>query len=296
MKNELIFGTEPYLINAYRKEASKGVDMPDINMLEAGQFTETERDFARQAPFMASRRVLILQFEKLQANALLEKYLEKPSQKTDLFIFVKEVDKRLAVYKRFPKDGIRQFDKDGQMMGRFLLNFVKKNGCKITKQAYDELLYRLNYDMEEVTLYDVKSALEKLCTTSSEITPELVKRLVPLNEKEDVFRLIRLIDEKRTVELFHQADLMLENGEQNVIGTLSLLLRSYRILYKPSVCGCTLKEAGVHARTFVPRLTGRQADEGVSIIQDAVNGIKGGKYPPEFALRFCLSKRCGLKN
>lgn len=164
------------------------------------------------------------------------------------------------------------------------------------EEAYEELHYRLNYDMEEVTLYDVKSALEKLCTTSSEITPDLVKRLVPLNEKEDVFRLIRLIDEKRTVELFHQADLMLENGEQNVIGTLSLLLRSYRILYKLSVCGCTLKEAGVHARTFVPKLTGRQADEGVSIIQDAVNGIKGGKYPLEFALRFCLSKLCQLKN
>ena len=30
MKNELIFGTEPYLINAYRKEVSKGVDMPEI--------------------------------------------------------------------------------------------------------------------------------------------------------------------------------------------------------------------------------------------------------------------------
>ena len=33
MRNELIFGTEPYLINAYRKEVMKGVDMPDINLL-----------------------------------------------------------------------------------------------------------------------------------------------------------------------------------------------------------------------------------------------------------------------
>lgn len=294
MRNELIFGTEPYLVNAYRKEVAKGVDMPDINMLEAEQFTETERDFARQAPFMASRRVLILQFEKLQANALLEKYLEKPPQKTDLFLFVKEVDRRLTLFKRFPKDGIRQFDKDERMLERFLLSYVKKNGCMITKQAYEELLYRINYSMDEVNLYHVKSALEKLCTTSSEITPDLVGRLIPLNEKEDIFRLIRLIDEKQAVELFHQADLMLENGEQNVIGTLSLLLRSYRILYKLSVCGCTLKEAGVHARTFVPKLTGRQADEGINIIQDAVNGIKGGKYPPEFALRFCLSKLCQL--
>lgn len=295
MRNELIFGTEPYLINTYRKEVAKGVDMPDINMLEAEQFTETERDFARQAPFMASRRVVILQFDKLQANALLEKYLEKPSQRTDLFLFVKEVDRRLTLYKQFPKDAVRQFDKDEQTLERFLLSYVKKSGCKITKQAYDELLYRINYGMEEVNLYHVKSALKKLCTTSSEITPDLVERLIPLNEKEDIFRLIRLIDEKRTVELFHQVDLMLENGEQNVIGTLSLLLCSYRILYKLSVCGCTLKEAGVHAKTFVPKLTGRQADEGIFIIQDAVNGIKSGKYPPEFALRFCLSKLCLLK-
>ncbi len=295
MRNELIFGTEPYLINAYQKEVAKGVDMPDINMLEADQFTETERDFARQAPFIASRRVLVLQFEKLQANVLLEKYLEKPPQRTDLFLFVKEVDRRLSLYKRFPKDAVRQYDKDGKMLERFILSYVKKSSCKITKQAYEELLYRMNYDMEEVNLYHVKSALEKLCTTSSEITPDLVKHLVSLNEKEDIFRLIRLIDEKRTAELFHQADLMLENGEQNVIGTLSLLLRSYRILYKLSVCGCTLKEAGVHARTFVPKLTGRQADEGIIIIQDAVNGIKGGKYPPEFALRLCLSKLCQLK-
>lgn len=243
MKNELIFGTEPYLVNTYRKEVAKGVDMPDINMLEAGQFTETERDFARQAPFMASRRVLILQFEKLQANPLLEKYLEKPSQKTDLFLFVKEVDRRLALYKRFPRDAVRQFDKDEQTLERFILSYVKKSSCRITRQAYEELLYRMNYGMEEVNLYHVKSALEKLCTMSSEITPDLVERLVPLNEKEDIFRLIRLIDEKKTVELFHQADLMLENGEQNVIGTLSLLLRSYRILYKLSVCGCTLKSS-----------------------------------------------------
>ena len=212
MRNELIFGTEPYLINAYRKEVMKGVDMPDINLLVTDQFTETERDFARQAPFIASRRVLVLQFEKLQANVLLEKYLENPSQGTDLFVFVKEIDRRLALYKRFSKDSVKQFDKDGKTLERFILSHVGKNGCKITKQAYTELLYRINYDMEEVNLYDVKTALEKLCTTSGEITPDLVKRLIPLNEKEDIFRLIQLIDENQTAELFHPADLILEKG------------------------------------------------------------------------------------
>lgn len=296
MRNELIFGTEPYLISSYRKKVTKDVGMPDINLLVADQFTEAERDFAKLAPFMASRRILVLQFEKLQANALLEKYLENPSKGTDLFLFVKEIDRRLTLYKRFDKDSVRQFNKEGQVLERFILSYVSKNACKITKQAYEELLYRINYDMEDVNLYHVKSALEKLCATSGEITPDLVIRLVPLNEKEDIFRLIQLIDERQTVELFHQADLLLENGEQNVIGTLSLLLRSYRILYKLGVCGCTLKEAGVHARTYIPKLTAGQADEGIAVIQDAVNGIKGGVYPPEFALRFCLSKLCQIKN
>lgn len=294
MKNELITGTEPYLIRAYRCEVVKGVAMPDINVLESGQFAESERDFARQAPFMASRRVLILNFDKLQANALLEKYLEKPTEKTDLFLFVKETDKRLSIYKKFKKEEIRQFDKNPETLNRFILGYVKKNGCQITKQAYDELVCRLNYEMEEVDLYQVRSALEKLCTTSGEITPDLVKRLVMPNEREDIFHLIRLIDEKRTGELFHQTELLLQNGEQNIIGTLSLLLRSYRILYKLSVGGCTLQEAGVHTRTYVPRLTGEQADEGITIIQNAINGIKQGKYLPEFSLRYSLSRLCKL--
>ena len=86
----------------------------------------------------------------------------------------------------------------------------------------------------------------------------------------------------------------MQGGEQNVIGTLSLLLRSYRILYKVGVCGCTLREAGVYYRTYVPKLTGIQAEKGIEIIQEVVNGIKGGKYTQNFALRFCLSKLCQI--
>ena len=104
MKNELIFGTEPYLIKAYRDSLVKGISMPDMNILESEQFTVAERDFARQAPFIDTRRVLILQFDKLSPNELLEKYLKEPSARTDVFIFVKEIDKRTAIYKKFPKE------------------------------------------------------------------------------------------------------------------------------------------------------------------------------------------------
>lgn len=294
MRNELIFGSEPYLIKSYRDSVTKGISVPDMNVLESDQFTLVERDFARQAPFIDPRRVLILQLDKMSANELLEKYLKEPSQKTDLFLFVREVDKRLGIYKRFPKDSIKQFDKNPANLQQFILGFVKNRGCRITQNAYDELVSRINYDLDDVNLYHVKSALEKLCSTSDEVTPELVKRLVPVNEKEDVFRLIELIDRKEVGELFHQADMLMQGGEQNVIGTLSLLLRSYRILYKVGVCGCTLREAGVYYRTYVPKLTGMQAEKGIEIIQEVVNGIKGGKYTQNFALRFCLSKLCQI--
>lgn len=294
MKNELISGTEPYLVKAYRDGVVKGISMPDMNVLESDQFTVAERDFARQAPFLDERRVLILQFDKLSVNELLEIYLKEPSAKTDLFIFVKEIDKRTSLYKKFPKKDIKQFDKDMDVLKRWILGYLKKQGCRITEQAYAELTARINYELEDVNLYHVRSALKKLCSISEDITPELVKRMIPLNEKEDVFRLIELIDKKETIELFHQADIMLQNGEQNVIGTLSLLLRSYRILYKVSVGGCSLKDAGVYYRTYVPRLSGEQAQKGMDTIQEIINGIKNGKYMQDFALRFCLSKLCQI--
>lgn len=295
MKNELISGTEPYLVKAYRESVVKGISMPDMNILESDQFTIAERDFARQAPFLDSRRVLILQFDKLSANELLEKYLKDPSPRTDLFLFVKEIDKRVGIYKRFPKENVKQFDKDPEILKKWILGYLKKQDCRITEQAYAELINRINYEMDDVNLYYVQSAMKKLCSTSGDITPELIQRLIPVNEKEDVFRLIELIDRKAIKELFHQADMMLQGGGQNVIGTLSLLLRSYRILYKVCVCGCSLKDAGVYYRTYVPKLSGQQAERGIQIIQDVINGIKGGMYMQDFALRFCLSKLCQIE-
>lgn len=295
MKNELVFGNEPYLLHAYRTEAVKGVAMPEFNVMEAEQFTQTERDFAKQMPFMGSRRVLIVSLEKLAANELLEKYLKEPAQGTDLYIFAGEVDKRLSLYKKFPKENIKQFDKDMDMLKKWILGYIKRQNCKITKEAYEEFLMRINYEMEDVNLYHVKSALSRLCATQDEITAELVRRLVQPNEKEDIFQLICLIDKGKVTELFHQADLIIQNGSQNVIGTLSLLLRSYRILYKVNVCGCSLQDVGVHHRTYIPKMTLEQADAGIDIIQKAVNGIKGGRYTQDFAFRLCLSQLCQLK-
>ena len=295
MKIELIYGTEPYLVREYREDVVKGIAMPDLNILVSGQFTDAERDFARQAPFFAERKVLILELEKLSASDMLEKYLKDPSERTELYIFAKDVDRRLGIYKKFPKDGIRQFDKEPGMLRRWVSEYVAAKGCRISASAYNELVSRIHYDLDDVSLYHVKAALEKLCSTADDITPELVARLVAANEKEDVFSLIELIDRKETEELFRQADIMLRGGGQNVIGTLSLLLRSYRILYKLSVCGCTLKEVGVHYRTYVPRLSGRQADAGVDVIQDVINGIKSGRYMPDFGLRFCFARLCQIR-
>ena len=294
MKNELVFGNEPYLLHAYRTEAVKDIAMPEFNLMEAGQFTQTERDFAKQMPFMGNRRVLIVSLEKLAANELLEKYLKEPAPKTDLYIFVGEVDKRLSLYKKFPKESIKRFDKDMGMLQKWILGYIKRQNCKITKDAYEEFLVRINYEMEDVNLYHVKSALNRLCTTQDEITADLVQRLVQSNEREDIFQLICLIDKGKVTELFHQADLIIQNGSQNVIGTLALLLRSYRILYKVNVCGCSLQEVGVHQRTYIPKMSLEQADAGIDIIQKAVNGIKSGRYAQDFAFRMCLSQLCRL--
>lgn len=120
MKIELIYGTEPYLVREYREDVVKGIAMPDFNVLVSGQFTDAERDFARQAPLFSDRKVLVLELEKLSADDMLEKYLKDPSERTELYIFAKDVDRRLGIYKKFPKgrdQTVRQGARNAPQMG-----------------------------------------------------------------------------------------------------------------------------------------------------------------------------------
>ena len=179
------------------------------------------------------------------------------------------------------------------MLEKTIVQYVKKNGSAITKEAYNTFLQYVNYYSEESNLYDVLHALERLCV-AKEITKETVEKIVLDRETEDIYSLIQLISEHNHERAQHQANLILENQKNNVIGVLSLLLRSYRLAYKMRVCNVSLKELGVQYRTFVPRLSAEECHQAMNIIDDAVNKIKQGFYRSDIALKLTLVQLCNL--
>lgn len=96
--------------------------------------------------------------------------------------------------------------------------------------------------------------------------------------------------------MFRQAELILQNQPNNVIGVLSLLLRSYRLAYKMEVCNCSLNALGVTGRTFIPRMSAERCSEAMDVLDDMVNLIKRGTYRPDIALKVALAKLCCLQN
>lgn len=296
MSKMLVYGNEPYLIRSCKKKAVEGLVMPEFNLRISQDFGEPERQFAYQKPFCSKRRVLIIEMDKLVSNELLEAYLKKPIGHTELYLCVNEVDKRLSIYKCFKKEECQILNKVAQdVLERWIVNFLKERNSRITKHAYQLFLRRINYSLEDVSLYHIRAALMRLCATDSEIGVELVERIVPVNEEEDIFRLVRLIAEHKNQELFHQANLILQNQKQNIINTLALLLRSYRLVYKAKVCNCSLKDMGISYGAYMPQLSAEQAGNCIEIIQGYIKSIKSGAFGQDTALKLCLAKLCEVK-
>lgn len=88
--------------------------------------------------------------------------------------------------------------------------------------------------------------------------------------------------------------MILQNQQNNVIGVLSLLLRSYRLAYKLQACSCKLKELGVNYRTYLPKLPAETCNQAMNVLDDVIMKIKQGFYKPDIALKITLSKLCSL--
>lgn len=294
MNKMLVFGEEPFQIDKYRKEIRKKVKVPELDLLETSEFTENEKQFLSQYSLFGDEKVLIYRVRNMKECTELVEYITDRKNSVSVYVFCDEVDKRSKVYKAFKKEEILEFNKlSHDLLEKTIVQYVKKNGSAITKEAYNTFLHYVNYYSEESNLYDVLHALERLCV-AKEITKETVEKIVLDRETEDIYSLIQLISEHNHESAQHQANLILENQKNNVIGVLSLLLRSYRLAYKMRVCNVSLKELGVQYRTFVPRLSAEECHQAMNIIDDAVNKIKQGFYRPDIALKLTLVQLCNL--
>lgn len=285
----LVYGTEPYLIDKYRKEIRDSVETPEFNYLETDEVTKDVLGFLQQLPLLGNEKVLIFRATCLKDCRDLLDFMPRAGKKSKVYFFVKEIDKRTKEFKQFSKDEMKMFDK----ISGDVFQYVKKNDCEIQSEAYEYFLQIINYYSEETNLYDVINALKRLCSTKV-ITVEVFEKMIISRETENIFSLIQLIMSCRYEELYRQADLIILNQGNNIIGILSLLLRSYRLAYKMQVCNCNLKTLGVYGNTYVPRLSADACNDAMNLLDDAVNNIKRGFYSGDIALKVTLTKLCEI--
>lgn len=290
----LVYGEEPFLIDKFKRELIGQIENPEFNLWETTEFGGEEKRFISRISLFGGKKIIIFNAEKMKDCETAVNHACKSQSDTELYVFCSNVDKRSKIYKAFSNHEIKQFNKyTADKLKNTILQYIHKADCKITQDAFERYLELLNYYSEEVNLYDVQHSLERL-VAFKQITKEIVESIVLDSGTEDVFSLIQLISEKKYVEVYRQADLVLKNQRNNVIGLLALLLRSYRLAYKMQVCSCTLEDLGVKGRAFIPHLSIDKCHSAMNTINLSTNQIKQGLYTPETALKLTLAKLCQL--
>lgn len=286
----LYYGEEPYRIMK-KRESLKVAENPEMNLYITEVFDQEALEYAYQIPFLARKRVMIVDLEAEGDTGLLKEYLAAPAPDTNLYVFVREMDFGNTLAKIFPKQNVCRIGKfTPKELKLEIFYYTKKHGKYIREDACEELIERVQYLNEDKSFFDMENELKKLCSAAErEVDRELIQAMVPRNEKENVFSLMHLILNHKTEQLFHEAELILESGESNTIQVLSLLLRSYRIAMKASLLGKEMeKELGVHPKAVI-HMPLNVSEASMDCIQEIIFGIKNGRYKEKDGLILCLS-------
>lgn len=288
---KLFYGNEPYRLMK-KREALKKVENPEMNLYITEVFDQGAYECAYQIPFLARERVIIVDLENCSNAEMLIEYLQKPVSSTNLYVFVNQMDKKSALAKAFPAGSVCEIRKytEKELDDR-IRECVRYCNKSITDDAREALKERMQYFSDEVSFFDVKNELSKLCAIAdSVIDKKLVEKLISQHEKENVFTLMQMILSQNAAPLFHEAELILGSKDNNVIQVLSLLLRNYRISWKAALLGGKgIKEIGVPPKA-VTYMSDAACSASMDCIQETISGIKMGKYKEQEGFILCLSK------
>lgn len=297
----LITGNEPYRIHQYIKNVEESIAFKEINFLKFDEFNAIVPDMCIQVPVMSSKRVVVIETEKLPTgNDDLGEYIKNPVETTDLYIIVQTLDKRTSLYKELKKHKVYEFNKlQHNELINFIENYISSSGGSIEKDSISHFIDRVGYlENEEVTLYDVINSLDKVIVYDKSITKESIDRLIPKTLSDNVFKITQLIMQNNKKATFEYLNSLLTN-EQNEIGLMSLILRNFRLLYKMSLYtekGVSLndiaKELGVSPFslnwTKGINLSQSEVDKCIDLCNEKILRVKEGMYTGEMALQTLL--------
>ncbi len=234
----LLYGEEDYLRKQYRDRLIRALSDPEDKMnyhYYEGKDVVPEKliDLAETMPFMAERRLIVVEnsgFFKSSQDKLADYMKEIPP--TTVFVFVEEqVDKRGRLFKACKDNGYAaEFaPQDEQVLKRWILGMIQKEGKQITQRALDEFMERTGTDMANIS-----SELEKLfCYTmhKEDITSEDVDAVCIRQINNRIFEMIEKVAAKQQSEALNlYYDLIaLKEPPMRI---LFLITRQFNLLYQ----------------------------------------------------------------
>lgn len=248
----LLCGEEAYLRNQYRDRLKNalldGGDPMNLHYFEGKGIQVGEViDLAETMPFLAMRRVLVLENSELfkRGAEQLAEYLASPAQ-TAFFVFVEpEVDKRSKLYKAVQTKGrvIECNTQDEAVLKRWILEFLKKENKKITERDLNFFLDKTGTNME-----NIRGELEKLmcyCLGRDVVTAQDIEEICVRQVSSQIFDMINAVAGKRqkqAMELYYDL-LTLKEPPMRI---LYLITRQFNMLLQVK----ELKNKGCDANTI----------------------------------------------
>lgn len=248
----ILYGEEAYLRNQYRDKLKSALlgegDPMNLHYFEGKGIRAAEViDLAETMPFLAERRVIILENSGLFSHGgeELAAYLESPSE-TTYFVFVElTVDKRSKLYKAAAAKGraIEFSAQDEAVLRRWILGFLKKENKKITERDLNLFLEMAGSDMA-----NIKGELEKLlcyCLDRDVVTAQDIEAVCTRQVNNQIFDMINAVAEKqqkKAMDLYYDL-LTLKEPPMRI---LSLITRQFNLLLQVK----ELKDRGIDSNTI----------------------------------------------
>lgn len=264
-----IFGSEMFLQQEFLQTLlnqfgeADNLDMTKIDLNEQG--LDVALDEAEMFSFFADYRLIIVEnVQFLKANSsqkltdneekrLLD-YLNHPNEATVIVFIVPidQIDKRKKLTKAFQKQTafVEVNPLKEQDVARYIQRFVDADQLKMTREAVQELLVRVNYQLTEAM--GELSKLKSFSLTGQPITIDVVRHLVPRTLESNVFELTDAVIKKqvdRAVQIYQ--DLILMKHEP--IALHALIISQFRLMIQSKLLNQQgyleadiAKELGVH--------------------------------------------------
>lgn len=306
----LLSGEEAYLRKQYRDRIKNALmgdgDLMNLHCFEGKGIVVGEViDLAQTMPFLAERRVLVIEnsgfFKK--GGEELAAYLSEPAS-TAFFLFVEpEIDKRSKLYKAVSAKGriIECKTPDEAMLKRWVVELLNKDGKRITQRDLDFFLEKTGTDME-----NIRGEVEKLvcyCMERDVVTAQDIEAVCVRQVSSRIFDMVEAVADKRqrkAMELYYDL-LTLKEPPMRI---LFLIARQFNLLlqvrelknkgYDVNTIAAKTGLAGFIARKYVSQASKFREADLKSALADCVEteeAVKTGRMNDVMSVELLIVKR-----